>query len=205
VITWAVVKGTHAAKEARNTFVAAGSSGTKTFVATEDNIPAKLRAHFTPFSFKYPDRFKLMPESESNYVKVEESAGATEGNTMENFAVGPAWFPEDADNNEVYPQLLSQLSPQFAQGFPGYKEIAQVPETVAGARGRAMLFQAQMKDESGDATTIYGKVIVVRQPKAKNGVVIIMLATSLDPDVKSAGDVGVKGDCAGILKSFKLL
>jgi hypothetical protein len=205
IVGWAIYKSAKAAKDMQDTFVSAGSSGTKTFVATTDNIPASLRTHFTPFSFKYPDRFIMMPPSESNYVKVEESEGGKAGNTMENFAVGPAWFPEDSDNNEVYPQLLSQLSPQLAKGFPNYKELAQVPETVGGNRGRAMLFTAQYKDATEGNTDIFGKVIVVRQPKAKNGVVIIVMATSLDPDVKSAGDVGVKGDGAAILNSFKLL
>jgi hypothetical protein len=37
------------------------------------------------------------------------------------------------------------------------------------------------------------------------GVAIIMIATSLDPEVKSSSAVGVKGDLAMVLRSFKLL
>ena len=175
--------------------------GMVTFTSTPDNIPAGLRDKFVAFQFQYPAKFVVKPGTE-NFVKVEESVSQGGGTTtLENFAVGYITMPTaDADNNVFYPQLLSQLSTQFAAGFSGYREIAQVPETVAGFRGRAMTFQATI-----GTTPVFGKTIVVRETGNRRGVALIMLATPADPEVKSVADVGVKGDLAAILASFKFL
>ena len=179
----------------------ASAGETSTFVATPDNIPAPLRERFVPFQFEYPSNFQIEP-SPQNFVKVSESV--TEGGgeyTLENFAVGYITLSSaNADNNAVYPQLLAQLSSQFGSQFAQYREIAQMPETVAGNRGRAMSFQAML-----NATPIFGKVIVVREAGNARGVCLIMLATPKDPAVKSVADVGVNGDLAQILASFKFL
>ena len=179
----------------------ANGGGMNTFVATESNIPAGLRDKFVAFQFDYPSSFEIEPSTQ-NFVKVSEST--TEGGgeyTLENFAVGYVTMPTaNADNNALYPQLLSQLSSQFASQFSDYREIAQIPETVAGNRGRAMTFQAKL-----NVTPLFGKVILVREPDNTRGVCLIMLATPKDPAVKSVADVGVKGDLAQILASFKFL
>jgi len=52
---------------------------------------------------------------------------------------------------------------------------------------------------------IWGKTIVVHPPGKKNGVTILILGTSLGRDVRKAEDLGVKGDTAEILRSFKFL
>jgi hypothetical protein len=178
----------------------------KTYASTPENIPAGLREHFVPFEFNYPKKFEIVP-SEENFVKIEEAIrGGAEGDfTLENFAVGFITVPANADNNTVYPVLLKQLAEQLAKGFPGFKQISQGPETVAGERGRVMLWQALMKGTPKGDVTFYGKVLLVRRPAQPHGVAIIMIATSLDPEVKSPSAVGVKGDLAMVLRSFKLL
>ena len=177
------------------------SGGMTTFVATQGNIPAGLRDKFVAFQFEYPSNFEIEPSTQ-NFVKVSESV--TEGGgefTRENFAVGYITMPTaDADNNALYPQLLAQLSAQFGSQFAQYRELAQMPETVAGNRGRALSFQAMI-----NVTPLFGKVIVVRNTGNPRGVCLIMLATPKDPEVKTVADVGVKGDLAKILASFKFL
>ncbi len=177
------------------------SGGTTTFLATPGTIPADLRDKFVAFKFDYPSNFQVEP-SARNFIKVSESV--TEGGgefTRENFAVGYVTMPTaDADNNVVYPQLLAQLSSQFGSQFAQYREIAQMPETVAGNRGRAMTFQAAI-----NTTPVFGKVILVRKAGSARGVCLIMLATPKDPAIKSVADVGAKGDLPGILASFELL
>ena len=177
------------------------SGGTTTFVATPEAVPAQLRDKFVAFQFDYPSNFEIEPSAQ-NFVKVSETV--TEGGgefTRENFAVGYITMPSaNADNNALYPQLLSQLSTQFGSQFAQYRELAQIPETVAGNRGRAMTFQAML-----NTTPVFGKVIVVRAAGNARGVCLIMLATPKDPAVKTVADVGVKGDLAQILASFKFL
>jgi hypothetical protein len=177
------------------------SGGMTTFTATPNDVPAGLRDKFVPFAFDYPANFRIEP-SPQNFVKVTETVTDTGGEfTRENFAVGYITMPSaNADNNVFYPQLLSQLSTQFGSQFAQYREIAQMPETVAGNRGRAMSFQAML-----NTTPVFGKVIIVRNTGSARGVCLIMLATPKDPEIKTVADVGVKGDLAQILASFKFL
>jgi hypothetical protein len=178
-------------------------TGLNTYVNVKEKLPAKLQPNFVPFSFDYPDDFEVQPQGDVNFVKVEKYATQGKGYTAENFAVGYAWFtPPDADSDLLYDQLLDQLGQQFAGGFHNYKEHKRMPETVAGVRGKAAIFQADFNDAA--RTKIYGKTILLHPPGKKNGVTIIMLATSLDPDIRSANDVGVKGESAEILRSFRL-
>jgi hypothetical protein len=52
---------------------------------------------------------------------------------------------------------------------------------------------------------IWGRIVILPNVEGKkNGVMLVMLATPLAPDVKSVNDVGVKGELPVILNSFKL-
>jgi hypothetical protein len=168
-------------------------------------IPQKLQEHYVPFSFSYPPHFKVVT-SEGNFIKVEEGTapGSDDNFTYENFAVGYFNMPADGDDAVVMPLLIKQLSSQFAAGFAGYREVSQFEEQVAGHTGRAMLFESEFKNTPKGDLKIFGKVVLVRKPGASKGVTLVMLATTLDPEVKSVRDVGVKGDLPGIVRTFKL-
>jgi hypothetical protein len=168
------------------------------------NLPGTLQPNFVAFSFDYPKSFNLQPQSEVNFVKVEKYAASGKGNTAENFAVGYAWFtPPDADSDALYDKLLDDLGKQLAGSFHNYKELKREPETVGGVKSRAALFQADFNDAG--KTMIWGKTIVVHPPGKKNGVTVLILGTSLGRDVRSADDLGVKGDTADVLRSFRFL
>ncbi len=177
-------------------------SGSNTYVNVKDKLPAALQSNFVAFSFDYPKSFSLQPQSDVNFVKVEKYAAAGKGNTAENFAVGYAWFnPPSSQSDSLYDTLLDQLGQQLAGNFHNYKELRRTPETIDGVHSRAALFQADFHDAA--KTLIYGKTIVVHPPGKKNGVTILLLGTSLGRDVKSADDLGVKGESAEILRSFR--
>jgi hypothetical protein len=179
-------------------------AGWKTYVNAKENLPSGLQPNFVAFSFDYPKTFNLQPQSEVNFVKVEKYAPAGKGNTAENFAVGYAWFtPPDADSDALYDKLLDDLGKQLAGSFHNYKELKRQGETVGGVKSRAALFQADFNDAA--KTTIWGKTIVVHPPGKKNGVTVLILGTSLGRDVRSADDLGVKGDTADVLRSFRFL
>ena len=178
--------------------------GWNTYTNVKENLPAGLQPNFIAFSFDYPKSFNLQPQSDVNFVKVEKYAAAGKGNTAENFAVGYAWFtPPDSQSDALYDTLLDQLGQQLAGGFHNYKELKRAAETIDGVHSRAAFFQADFNDAA--KTMIYGKTIVVHPPGKKNGVTILLLGTSLGRDIKSADDLGVKGESAGILRSFKFL
>ena len=178
--------------------------GWTAYTNVKANLPDALQSNFVAFSFEYPRNFELQPQSEVNFVKVEKYASGGKGNTAENFAVGYAWFnPPEQQSDALYDKLLDQLGQQLSGTFHNYKEIRRVPATVDGVASRAALFQADFNDAG--KTMIYGRTIVVHPPGKKNGVTILILGTSLGRDVKSANDLGEKGDTAGILSSFHFL
>ena len=51
--------------------------------------------------------------------------------------------------------------------------------------------------------TVWGRVVLLPKPSSKKGVTLTMLASNLAPEIKSAADVGEKGQLPNILKSFK--
>jgi hypothetical protein len=178
--------------------------GWSAYVSAKDSLPRSLQEKFVAFRFMYPKTFKVQSQSDVNFVKVEKYAGTGEDNTAENFAVGYASFnPPSLQNTALYDKLLDSLGKQFAGGFHNYTELKRTDVTVDGVTSRAALFQADFNDTP--KTMIYGKTIVVHPPGKAKGVTIIILGTSLSRDIKSADDLGVKGDTAEILRSFSFL
>jgi hypothetical protein len=177
----------------------------KSYNSLSGNIPADMQEHLVPFTFSYPLEFEIVPSS-GNFVKVEEgTAPGTDDNfTFENFGVGYFNIPSDGVDAVAMPLLIEQLGSQFAAGFPGYREVAQFEEGVSGYKGRAMIFESELKGTPKGDVKIFGKLVMVRKPGATKGVTIIMLATTADPEIKTVYDVGVKGDLPGIIQSFKL-
>ena len=178
--------------------------GWRVYVNEKDSLPRPLQEKFIAFRFMYPKTFKVQPQSDVNFVKVEKYAGAGEDNTAENFAVGSAWFdPPTLQNTALYDKLLDTLGKQIGRTFHNYTELKRTDVTVDGVTSRAVLFQADFNDAA--KTMIYGKTIVVHPPGKKNGVAILIFGTSLSRDIKSAEDLGVKGDTAEIFHSFSFL
>jgi hypothetical protein len=179
-------------------------AGWTTYTNRKESLPAALQPNFVAFSFDYPKSFSVQPQSDVNFVKVEKYAAGGKGNTAENLAVGYAWFDSpNAQSEATYDKLLDDLGRQLAGAFHNYKEVRRMSETVAGATSRAALFQADFNDPA--RTMIWGKTIVVHPPGKKNGVTILLLGTGLGRDIQSADDLGVKGESAEILRSFRFL
>ena len=174
------------------------------YVNAKGSLPRSLQDKFIAFRFTYPKTFKVQPQSEVNFVKVEKYAGSSEANTAENFAVGSASFdPPSAQSTALYDKLLDTLGKQIARSFHNYTELKRIDVTVAGITSRAALFQADFNDAA--KTMIYGKTIVVHPPGKEKGVTILLLGTSLSRDIKRPDDLGVKGDTAEILQSFSFM
>jgi hypothetical protein len=179
-------------------------AGWNIYVNEKAKLPAALQAEFVAFSFQYPRTFELQPQSDANFVKVEKYAPAGKPNTAENFAVGYASFPAATQQSETLDdQLLDQFGKQIGPGFHNYKESKRSYTTVDGVKSRTAAFQADFAD--APQIKIFGKTIVVHPPGKEAGVTILMLGTSMSRDIKSADDLGTKGDTADILRSFTLL
>jgi hypothetical protein len=174
------------------------------YVNARDNLPRSLQDKFVAFRFIHPKSFKVQPQSNVNFVKIEKYAESGGNNTAENFAVGYASFnPPTTQSTALYDQLLDSLGKQIAGGFHNYTELKRIDLTVDGVTSRAALFQADFNDAA--KTMIYGKTIVVHPPGKEKGVTILILGTSLSRDIKRPDDLGVKGDTAEILRSFSFM
>lgn len=179
-----------------------------TFVNRKETLGPVLKENFIGFSFRYPaSRFQVAKDG-INFVKLEKNVHSErEGDlTQEDFAVGHFTMPvassqEDQDNG--YPKVLAKGRETLAAALPGLREIAQISDSVGGQRARTLLFEANMSTASKGPIKIYGKLIVTRREGQKNGVALVLIASSLQPGIESAGDVGVKGDLHTILSSFK--
>ena len=162
------------------------------FVSSVENIPAALRSNFVAFSFSYPTGYTMAVPSQDTFVRITK-------NEITSFAVHPATFPAGPDKEATYTTELSSISSALRKTLPKYEEVSRGTEVVSGVRSRTLLWRAKT-----NAATLYGKCYMLRPPNQKNGVVIAVVGTSLDPELKSAADVGVKGDLGEIVRSFQL-
>lgn len=180
---------------------------TTTYVNSRENLSGKLLEHYSDFSFDYPAHWQLKEspgQSGSNFVKVERTEDGV--STLENFAVG--WYTSTgtmAGDEQLFPQLAKQLSAQFASGFRNYKKVSEGRTRVGRLDGYEFRFTSKLEG-GGKSVDLYGRAVMIPSGSAgqRNGVALIMLATSLAPEIKSAGDVGVKGELPVILESFRL-
>ena len=176
------------------------------FVNSSDNLDGKLAEHYIDFSFYYPDNWKKDPTAgvpgASNFVAVERRLPPDL--TQENFAVG--WYSSGGslDNDRpVFPTLVEKFSAQFSK-YPEYRKVFE-GETKAGVYdGYEFRFEAVSRNTAKGDLKIWGRTIFVPPPAGQsNGVVMLMLTTSLAQELKSLDDVGVKGELPMILESFR--
>jgi hypothetical protein len=177
------------------------------FVNSSKNLDGKLAEHYVDFSFYYPNRWQKEPTAgvpgATNFAKVERRLPPDF--TQENFAVG--WYSSagsaEADRS-VFPTLAEKLSSQFEKSFPNYRKVSE-GETKAGVYdGYEFRFEAMSRNTSKGDLTLWGRLIFLPPVDGgKNGVTLLMLATSLAPELKRVDDVGVKGELPMMLASFR--
>ena len=112
-------------------------------------------------------------------------------------------FKEDADK---FPQMVKEANETLKKLLPGYKLVSEGEIKVNGDwSAYEVKFQGSGTSESGEKIDVWGRrfFIPAARPGVHSGFEITMLATSAADDVRSADDVGVKGELAAILYSFE--
>lgn len=194
------------AEETESDFVA--PPNTVKFENSQTNLDGKLAEHYLDFSFYYPDNWTADPKAgvpgASNFAKVER--GLRPDFTQENFAVG--WYTSKgtfADDESTFPQLVEVLGTNLAKGFPEYRKLSEGPTKVNSLDGYEFRFVSVSKaSEKGDIQ-LWGRVIFLPTGLAgdKTGATLVMLATSLAPELSGVEDVGEKGQMPVVLESFR--
>lgn len=185
--------------------------GVQTFANDIRAFDGQLEENFVDFTFDYPDDWEYKLEANDpnarNFIKVERQLeDKSKGEfTLENFAVGSLKVKDAAARQpERLSQVLNDFSKQFAK-WPNYKKDSEGPTKINNIAGYEMRFESRQPNTTRGPVTLWGRIVLLPHPTKDKGVALIMLASSLAPEIKSADDVGEKGQLPVILKTFKFL
>ena len=180
------------------------------FANSTTGLKGKLKENYVDFSFKYPESWEGQADSggekAQNFVKIERTLPDKSNGeiTLENFVVGYFKHSNDAARNKVLlPKTVKQLSDQLAAKLPQYKKISEGPTKIGNYSGYEFRFQSVTKTPTKGNIPLWGRAVLLMEPKTTKGVALLMLASSLAPEIKGPADVGVKGQLPSILKTFK--
>jgi hypothetical protein len=177
------------------------------FVNSSNSLDGQLAEHYVDFSFYYPNRWQKDPAAGTpgarNFVQVERRLPPNF--TQENFAV--AWNSSAApvaENRALFHTLAENLGAQFAKKFPGYRKVSEGETKLGVYDGYEFRFESMSPNTAKGDLKLWGRVILLAPVDGgKNGVTLLMLATSLAPELKSVDDVGLKGELPMMLASFR--
>ena len=174
------------------------------FVNSKTNLDGKLLEHYVDFSFYYPGTWQKDAEAgvtgASNFAKVERRLPPDF--TQENFAVG--WYSATGTSTEMFKNLAENLSKQLSTGFPEYRKVSEGPTRVGVYEGYEFRFEGMSRNTAKGDVKIWGRVVFLPPPSGgSTGVTLLMLTTSLAPELTSIDDVGVKGELPMVLESFR--
>ncbi len=178
------------------------------FANSNANLDGKLAEHYLDFSFYYPNTWQSDPKAgvpgASNFVKVERRLPPDF--TQENFAVG--WYTSRGTfegDESTFPQLVEILGASLARSFPEYRKISEGPTKVNGLDGYEFRFGSVSRGTEKGDIDLWGRVIFLPTGVAgdSTGATLILLATSLAPEISGPEDVGKSGQMPVILESFR--
>jgi hypothetical protein len=183
-------------------------AGTTKFANTTANLDGKLAEHYIEFTFYYPDSWltdkKAGVAGSSNFVKVERLLPPDF--TQENFAVG--WYTSKGSfeaDSPTFPRLVEQLGASLAKNFPEYRKVSEGPTKVNSLDGYEFRFVSLSRGTEKGDLQLWGRVVFLPTGLEGQtaGATLVMLATSLAPELSGVEDVGVKGEMPVILDSFR--
>jgi hypothetical protein len=178
------------------------------FTNSQANLDGKLAEHYLDFSFYYPNTWTVDPKAgvpgASNFAKVERRLPPDF--TQENFAVG--WYTSRgtfAADEPTFPQLVTLLGSTLSNGFPEYRKVSEGPTKINSLDGYEFRFVAVSRGTEKGDIELWGRVVFLPPgvPGEQTGATLIMLATSLAPELTGVDDVGTKGEMPVVLDSFR--
>lgn len=178
------------------------------FENSNANLDGKLAEHYLDFSFYYPNGWQADAKAgvagATNFVKVERRLPPDF--TQENFAVG--WYTSQGTfeaDTPLFPRLVELLSANLSRGFPEYRKVSEGPTKINSMDAYEFRFVSLSKETTKGDIQVWGRVVFLPYGTAgqNTGATLIMLATSLAPELTGIEDVGAKGELPLILESFR--
>jgi hypothetical protein len=183
-------------------------AGTVKFENSKDHLDGKLAEHYLGFSFYYPESWEPDPKAgvpgASNFAKVERRLPPDF--TQENFAVG--WYTSkgtfEADR-PGFPKLVESFSNSLSKNFPEYRKVSEGPTKINSMDGYEFRFVSLSKGTEKGDLQLWGRVVFLPTGNEgeTTGATLVMLSTSLAPELSGVEDVGKKGEMPVILESFR--
>ena len=177
------------------------------FANSPDKLGGQLADRYVDFSFYYPNSWTLDPKSGAgnspNFVKVERRIPPDF--TQENLAVRPYESGGTLETDrDKFPELVRRHVAEFAR-LPEFKKISEGETKINDLAGYEFRFESVSRGTEKGDITIRGRMVFLPPGKEgeRNGVALLMIATSLAPEVTSAADVGAKGELPLLLDSFR--
>ncbi len=178
------------------------------FTNSQEKLDGKLAEHYLDFSFYYPNTWEVDPKAgvpgASNFAKVERRLPPDF--MQENFAVG--WYTSKgtfAADEPTFPQLVELLGASLAKGFPEYRKVSEGPTKINSLDAYEFRFVSVSRGTEKGDIQLWGCVVFVPTgvTGTQTGATLVMLATSLAPELSGVKDVGIKGEIPVILDSFR--
>lgn len=178
------------------------------FENSNANLDGKLAEHYFDFSFYYPQGWQLDPKAgvpgAGNFVKVERRLSPDA--IQENFAVG--WYTSTGTFNgdlRNFPQRVADVSAALAKAYPEYRKVSEGPTKVNSMDAYEFRWEGLSKGTDDSDVNLWGRVVFLPTGKEGDttGATIVMLSTSLAPELSSVEDIGEKGEAKVILDSFR--
>jgi hypothetical protein len=177
------------------------------FQNSNANLDGRLAEHYFDFSFYYPKSWQRDPNSgvpgARNFVKVERRLSPD--SPQEDFAVG--WYTSTgtfAGDLANFPERVQEISAALAKAYPEYRKVSEGPTKVNSMDAYELRWEGLSKGDNGDVN-LWGRVVFLPTGKEGDtaGATIVMLSTSLAPELSSVEDIGEKGEAKVILDSFR--
>jgi serine/threonine protein kinase len=177
---------------------------TEYFQNTRENLDLEMARFYRSFKFYYPKDWTKTPGAK-NYVDVsrKNEAGIPLEQMLVTYYDSKGTFKDDS---EKFPTLVRDSSKKLAELIPNYRLVSEGARQINGGwKIYEMKFEGTAEAKPGAAPLkVFGRRIFMPAMRkgVRGGFMITMLATSLS-DVKSADEVGEKGELATVLKTFE--
>jgi hypothetical protein len=182
------------------------------FTNSNTTLDGRLAEHFVAFSFYYPKSWQSDPKAgvpgASNFARVQKTFEDDTGEYLQESATF-SWYTSNGtfeSDASIFPERARSFSSQLAANLPGYEKVSESPTEINSLAGYEFRFKGVFAGTGKGDLPYWGRAIFVPPGKdgEKNGVVIVLMASSLASGFTSVEDVGRSGDMPLILDSFRL-
>jgi hypothetical protein len=174
------------------------------YANSREGRTGNLADHYVDFSFDYPKDWTIKTQDPDNinFVTVERSS---DGKTYENLNVGyftPA--PTEEQNQQLYRQVLGQIEGQFSQQFRDFRKVTDGPTKIGSYDAHHALYDGWVQVD-GQRVNVFVRAAFIAAPGGGKGVSMMMIGTSLNPELEEADDLGTKAELPVVLESFRFV